>query len=129
MTQREKVIAAKPAGAVDGCWSSDTNFIAERQTLSSTGDTACNKLFPSWGAPRIVAGGPVAANVMKCALKLVDPADYKAMLAPAELAQLRQIFPSGVCDWSRPGVNQTGVVPYGSFGPAPQNLLFDITKL
>jgi hypothetical protein len=39
------------------------------------------------------------------------------------------MFPAGVCDWTKPGVGQTGVVPYGSFGPSPVNLLFDITKI
>jgi hypothetical protein len=127
-TQRQKVIAAKPGTAVDGCWRNETDFIAEPQTLSSTGNTSCNQLYPSWVAPRIVAGGPVAANVIKCALKPVDPADYTVMLSPAELARLRQTFPGGVCDWTKPGPNQTGVVPYGSFGPSPVNLLFDITR-
>jgi hypothetical protein len=127
-SQRQKVIAAKPSNAVDGCWGSPSSFIAEQQTLSSAPNTSCNALFPTWVAPRIVAGGPVAANVIKCALKPVDPADYKVMMAPADITKLRQIFPGGVCDWSRPGPNQTGVVPYGSFGPSPVNLLFDITK-
>jgi hypothetical protein len=30
-----------------------------------------------------------------------------------------------VCDWSKPGVNQTPVVPWASFGPSPKNLVFD----
>jgi hypothetical protein len=37
------------------------------------------------------------------------------------------VFPHGVCDWSKDGVAQTGVVPWASFGPAPENLVFDIT--
>jgi hypothetical protein len=41
---------------------------------------------------------------------------------------LHNIFQNGVCDWSKPGVNQTGVVPWASFGPAPENLVFDVTK-
>ena len=44
---------------------------------------------------------------------------------PAELQRLRTIFPGGVCDFSKPGVNQTRVVPWASFGPAPENLIFD----
>ena len=26
---------------------------------------------------------------------------------PAEVTRLRSIFPTGVCDWSKPGVGQT----------------------
>lgn len=125
--QRQRVLANKPQDAVDGCWRSQTEFVAEPQTLSSTPDTTCNMLFPSWTAPRIVAGGPVAANVIKCTLKPVNPADYAVPFTPQQLTRLQGIFPSGVCDWSQPGVNQTGVVPNGSFGPSPVNLLFDIT--
>ncbi len=126
-TQRDKVVRNKPAQAVDGCWSSATNFIAETQTLSSAPTTQCNTLFPSWTFPRGVAGGPVAANIMKCALKPVAAADYQATFTPAELTRLQAIFPSGVCDWSKAG-NQTGVVTNGSFGPSPVNLVFDVTK-
>jgi hypothetical protein len=45
-----------------------------------------------------------------------------------QLARLNAIFPNGVCDYTKPGVNQAGTVPSPSFGPSPVNLLFDITK-
>jgi hypothetical protein len=73
-------------------------------------------------------GGPLAANIIKCQLKPVDLNDYAVSFSSAELNRLRAIFPAGVCDWSKPGVNQTGVVPWASFGPAPENLVFDVTK-
>ena len=126
-TQREKVLRDKPAQAVDGCWSSATQFITEPQTLSSAPNTQCNTLFPSWTFPRRVAGGPVAANIMKCSLKVVAAADYQVAFTAPEFTRLQAIFPSGVCDWSKTG-NQTGVVPDGSFGPSPVNLVFDVTK-
>jgi hypothetical protein len=65
---------------------------------------------------------------MKCQLKPVDARDYQASMAPAELARLKTIFPSGVCDWSKPGVNQVPVVTWASYGPSPKNLVFDVTK-
>jgi Tannase-like family of unknown function (DUF6351) len=49
-------------------------------------------------------------------------------LTAAELGRLQGIFPLGVCDWTRAGVNQTAVVPYASFGPSPVGQVFDITK-
>jgi Tannase-like family of unknown function (DUF6351) len=48
-------------------------------------------------------------------------------LGTDELMRLHSIFPDGVCDWSKRGVNQTGVVPWASFGPSPDNLVFDVT--
>jgi hypothetical protein len=119
-TQREKVIRDKPIQ--DGCWNG-TTFIAEHQTLSSAPDTPCNALFPSWRAPRLAAGGPVAANIMKCDLKPVTASDYKVPLTTQQLNALKRVFFNGVCDWSKPG-NLTGVVPNGSFGPSPEHLVF-----
>ena len=125
---RDKAMRDKPANAVDGCWKSPTDFVAEAQSFSRAPDSACNTLFPSFGNPRLIAGGPLAANVLKCRLKPIDPADYKAAFTPAERARLAQVFPHGVCDWSKPGIGQTAVVPWASFGPAPENELFDVTR-
>ncbi|HKD42674.1 MAG TPA: DUF6351 family protein [Myxococcaceae bacterium] len=125
---RVKTIRDKPARAMDGCWASATEFIAEPQTWSSEPDSQCNTLFPSYAFPRYVAGGVLAGNVLRCQLKPIDLNDYQVVFMPSELSRLQSIFPSGVCDWSKPGVNQTGVVPWASFGPSPVNLVFDVTR-
>jgi hypothetical protein len=36
-------------------------------------------------------------------LKPVDPTDYAAPLTRAQLDELLEIFPTGVCDWDLPG--------------------------
>jgi len=123
----DKIVRNKPANAVDGCWASATQFIAERQTFGSAPTSTCNTLFPSFAFPRYVAGGPLAADNLKCRLERVERRDYSVAFTDAEFARLKRIFPNGVCDWSKAGVEQTGVVPWGSFGPAPENLVFDIT--
>jgi hypothetical protein len=109
LPQRQKVISHKPAGAVDGCFTSATTFVAEPQTFSSQPNTTCNTLLPSYAFPRYIAGGPLAANKHKCQLKPIDSADYKVTLTGAEMVRLQAIFPNGVCDWSKPGVNQIHV--------------------
>jgi hypothetical protein len=38
-------------------------------------------------------------------LKPIDSRDYKVVFSDAEMARLKRIFPGGVCDWSKPGVN------------------------
>jgi hypothetical protein len=60
--------------------------------------------------------------VLKCQLRPIDPADYGTTLSATDRQRLERIFPSGVCDWSKPGLNQTRVVPWASFGPAPDSL-------
>ena len=128
---RDKAINNKPASAVDGCFTKGTTtptFIAETQTLSSLPATQCNQMWPSYTLPRKEAGGPVAANIYKCQLKPIVAADYAVTFTAAELAQLATVFAGGVCDWTKSGVNQSGVVPWASFGPSPTNLLFDVSK-
>ena len=61
-------------------------------------------------------------------MKPINFADYTVTFTPAEITRLNTIFPNGVCDWSKPGVNQTGVVTWPSFGPSPDNLVFDVTN-
>jgi hypothetical protein len=43
---------------------------------------------------------------LKCQLKPIDPKDYQMTFSASELQQLRTIFTGGVCDYSKPGVNQ-----------------------
>ena len=129
-SQIEKVRRNKPADIVDGCWDTSTTppkFIAEPTTFSSQPDSKCNTLYPSYAFPRYVAGGPLVANIIACRLKRVDMDDYAVPFTSAEMDRLRSIFPHGVCDWSRKGVKQTAGVPWASFGPSPDNLVFDVT--
>jgi hypothetical protein len=129
VSDRVKVVRNKPPSLVDGCWTYDVHpqFIAEPQTWSSRPDSQCNRLWPSFSFPRKVAGGPLAADVLKCRLKRIEGRDYAVSFTVAEARRLHDLFPDGVCDWSRRGVNQTGVVPWASFGPARENLVFDVT--
>jgi hypothetical protein len=120
-SQRDRVIRNKPAEAVDGCWRDASTFVAEVQTLGLEGTSACNTLFPSWTFPRHVAGGPVAADVLKCALVPPSRSAYEVTLTDAQWARLQAVFQSGVCNWSQPGLRQVGVTVDGSFGPSPVN--------
>jgi len=61
-------------------------------------------------------------------LKPVDRHDYPTSMSPADLARLKQIFPGGVCDWTKPGVNQVPVSTWASFGPSPKNLIAAATR-
>jgi hypothetical protein len=100
----DKIARAKPATAVDGCWANDGTRIDEPATLDGPGK--CNDLYPAHRTPRLVAGAPLTDDIMKCQLKSIDPKEYKATFSTAELGELSQIFPGGVCDYSKPGVMQ-----------------------
>jgi hypothetical protein len=106
-----KVVRNKPASLVDGCWLGDATptFVPEPHVFGGPGTSFCNGVYPAFPFPRMVAGGPLANDVIKCQLKRIDLADYAVTFTPPEVARLHQIFPAGVCDWSRPGVEQRGL--------------------
>ncbi len=127
--QRAKVLRAKPKEAVDGCFDKSTppRFIADALPFTSQPSSPCTELYPVYSHARREAGAPLAANVIKCQLKSVAQKDYKVTFSPAEWTRLLAMFPVGVCDWSKPGVSQTPVVTWASFGPSPKNLVFSLT--
>jgi hypothetical protein len=67
-----------------------------------------------------VAGGPRAEDVLKCQLKPLVQTDYAAgTFAAGQWTRLQAVFPSGVCDWTKPGVSQTDAVSPLTFKAGP----------
>jgi hypothetical protein len=101
----KKVAAHKPTDLVDACYPAVAGPLVGA-IEKVTDMERCKKLFPFAGDARLAAGAPASDDVFKCALKPVNAADYKAAPTPEHLARLKQIFPDGVCDYSKPGVEQ-----------------------
>ncbi|MBY4867678.1 hypothetical protein K6W76_14335 [Burkholderia anthina] len=88
----EKVRRDKPVDAKDTCYA------------NGQPGAACPDAFV---VPKMAAGGPVAADILKCQLKPLNWADYGAVqFSDDQKQRLQQAFPEGVCDWSKPGVGQ-----------------------
>lgn len=104
ISRADKIAVNTPADLADGCWTISGERIVERAHLSHSG--RCNQLYPSHGDARTASGGPDTGSVLKCALKPVRSADYRIRLNAAQLDQLKSTFPSGVCDYSKPGIGQ-----------------------
>jgi len=101
----KKVAAAKPADFVDACYPTVAGpLVGAIEKL--TDQDRCKKLFPFAGDARLAAGAPASDDVYKCQLKPVDMGDYKIAPTADRLAQLQKIFPDGVCDYRKPGVEQ-----------------------
>jgi hypothetical protein len=100
----DKIAAARPADIADACWSDEGEKIVEKRSRNSS--ERCNQLYPLHGDPRIAAGEPFKEDILKCALKPIAPGDYVHPLTPDQLTRLKSIFPSGVCDYTAPGVGQ-----------------------
>jgi len=105
----DKIAQYRPADATDSCWDvTDSTRYKEKATYDGPGK--CNTLYPKTPAPRMVAGGPLTDDVVKCRLKPISDADYAPLvLTTPEKIRLAGIFPDGVCDYSKPGVGQAGL--------------------
>lgn len=104
--------ANRPARAIDSCFDTDGKLIyagddAWNGILDDKPAGACTQHFPLYKTSRIVAGAPLEGGIYKCALKPVEQAVMDGTYAPwvpsgADVATLQQIFPTGVCDYSKP---------------------------
>jgi hypothetical protein len=102
----------RPARAVDSCFDVTGKLIyagndAWDGILDDKPAGRCTQAFPLYSTSRIVAGAPIEGGIYKCALKSVDAAVADGTYAPwvpsgAEVAKLKQVFPEGVCDYSKP---------------------------
>jgi len=101
-----KVVRHKPAEAVDAYFVGGRK-IEEIATFDGPG--GFNQTYPAHSEPRLVAGAPLANDIMKCTLKRINMKDYTVRFTPAQESRLRSIFPTGVCDWTKPGVGQVAM--------------------
>lgn len=106
-----KVLAHKPAAAVDTCWGLAGTKI--------TNPTICRGLYPYHGTPHTAAGEPLTHDVVKCRLKPLQRDGYRVRFTDGQWARLQKAFPSGVCDWTKSGVDQQPSVPWLTFADGP----------
>ena len=112
----DRVVGNKPGDAVDGCFFADgrpvyTGDNAWDGVLDDSPAGICSKHFKVYPTSRMVAGGNVSDDVFKCDLKplataLSDGTYADVTFQPDEMANLNAIFPTGVCDYSKPGLGK-----------------------
>lgn len=110
LSRAEKVVANKPEGLVDMCFVSGQPVTDMEQ---------CNALYPSQRTPHMMAGGPLAEDILKCQLTPLNRDHYTVEFTDEEWALMEATFPTGVCDWSAPGVDQQPSVPWLTYTDGP----------
>lgn len=127
-THRE-VVEAKPEGLEDSCWEPgrlDTaeEFASKRIVEQVRHDAGrCHELYPTFASPRIVAGGPLASDVITCRTTQARRRDYPAM-RDTDWQRLLAVFADGVCDYDRPGVDERGMAGTWASFSAPGSWTF-----
>jgi len=107
---RLKIVRDKPADVVNACWISGVKI---------TDQTVCDVTYPYFREPRTVAGESPTIYTMKCQLKPLNRADYNVTFTDAQWAALQSAFPTGVCDFTMPGVGFQPNVPWLTYAAGP----------
>jgi hypothetical protein len=105
----EKIVANKPADLTDRCYDG-----AGQKLL----DDLCGEaVVTTFTTPRMVAGDALTTDTNKCQLKPLDRTDDYGLIpfTDDQWAALQAIFPDGVCDFTRPGVDQQGTIPWQTY--------------
>ncbi|WP_394830738.1 DUF6351 family protein [Pendulispora rubella] len=99
---RARAVAySKPFAAGDRCLIDTPHGRVQVPENFDSAIGPCSVFFPVSRTPRIAAGMPLTDDVLRCQRKPLDRRDYLAPLTDAEFAELRSIFPDGVCDYTK----------------------------
>jgi hypothetical protein len=134
-TLRQKIVANKPAAAVDQCWRSGAGWSTDpavcntgavpSMASSITGSgadalyTPTDDEWPVFRDTRVAAGEDLTSDIMKCQLKPLARGDYKVGFSDEQWARLQAVFPQGVCDYAKPGVGQVEPEAWQTFMDGP----------
>ena len=104
----QKLIQDRPADVHDQC--SD----GVGQVLPSM--APCHAVVVSYTTPRVVAGESIATDTNKCRLKPLRRSEFAPVqFTDDEWASLEKTFATGVCDWSKPGIDQQPTIPWMTY--------------
>jgi hypothetical protein len=111
-----KVIADKPATIHDQCSDGAGTVLTSALCPSS--------VVPVYGTPRTVAGEPITTDQNKCRLVPLNRGSYGVTFTDAQWSALQTAFPSGVCDYSTPGVSQASTVGWLTYQTASGKVIY-----
>ena len=113
----QKVAEDRPADVHDQCSSIPG---VELVALPGIGPVCeLDAVLTKYATPRIGAGEGIAADQQKCVLKPLVRSDYYPIsFTDDQWAALAETFPTGVCDFSVPGVDQVPTVPWQTYQDA-----------
>jgi len=119
----QKIVTNKPTDLRDACFDGlgDKLF-----------DGLCGEIIvPVYGTPRMVAGDAITTDTNKCQLKPLDRGDNYGFIpfSDDQWRRMQALFPDGVCDFSRPGVDQQPTIPWLTYQDAAGNVVYGGTPL
>ena len=112
-----KIISDKPSDLTDECWDGTGTMVSHSLCPAGVVNVA--------GTPRTVAGDPITTDANKCQLKPLNRSDYPGItFTTAQWTTLQTTFPHGVCDYSKPGVDQQPTIPWLTYQNAKGQVIY-----
>ena len=120
-----KVATDRPADVTDECWTG----VGVLLWHSLCGED----VVPVYGTSRMVAGDDISTDNNKCRLKPLDRSSYHVTIAGVTIpihftgtqwVALERVFPTGVCDFSQPGIDQQPTLPWQTYQHRSGKVIF-----
>ena len=118
-----KVAADRPADLRDRC--SQVSGV-EQVSVPGVGK-ACElkEVQTRYGTPATVAGEGIETDLNRCQLKPLRRSDYYPVeFSDDQWERLERAFPDGVCDWTKPGVDQQDTIPWQTYQDSDGNVIY-----
>jgi hypothetical protein len=122
-TVAQKIVRDKPADLTDRCYDGGGHKLLD--------DLCGEAVVPIYGTPRTVAGDALSTDTNKCRLKpLKRDDDYGPLgFSDAQWARMQKLYPDGVCDFTKPGVDQQGTIPWQTYQRADGDVIYGGRRL
>jgi hypothetical protein len=126
----QKLIDDKPSDLSDRCYDGAGNKLSDGLCPAGVVNVEAT--------PRMVAGDAITTDDNKCQLKPLNRNGYTQTIAGVttpvsftddQWAAMQQTFPGGVCDFSKPGVDQQGTIPWQTYQDANGDVIYGGTPL
>src|SRR5947209_6666212 len=114
VTLEEKVAQDRPPEAQDKC--SNVEGV-EEISVPGIGPVCKVPLAETkFSTPRVISGEEISTDKQKCQLKPLERSSYYPIeFTEEEWTKLQKSYPSGICDFSKPGVSQAGAIPWQTY--------------
>jgi hypothetical protein len=107
----QKIIEDKPADIGPRCTNGNGTDLPESE---------CDAVVQAYSTPRIQAGMPLADDTIKCELQPLRRDAYGTnQFTDDQWAALQHVFPTGVCNYAKPGPDRVPVVPWLTYAGGP----------
>ena len=111
----QKIIEDKPGTVTDRCTDGAGTDLPS---------PSCDATVAAYGTPRFGAGEPRTDDVLKCQLKPLRRDDYPVVFTDLQWARLGKAFPTGVCNYGKPGVEQAATTPSLTYQDAAGHVVY-----